>query len=162
MHAAAARGRSGSQRSLLDVALTPVTPDGAKPLSPLEKVRLAGEIGATYLLAFVAMRAVEIRDAVSRLRRCGATTRAVDVDPVTAGIRLADAVSRTLAVMPTDRRCLIRSLVLVRLLARRGIPSALVIGTRTAPRFGAHAWVEYDGTPLLPPGGPEIRRLTEL
>jgi hypothetical protein len=56
----------------------------------------------------------------------------------------------------------VRSLVLTRLLARRGIASTLVIGTRTTPEFLAHAWVELQGTPLLDPGGGAFARLAEL
>jgi hypothetical protein len=40
--------------------------------------------------------------------------------------------------------CLQRSVCLVRLLRRRGIPARLVIGYRPAPFF-SHAWVEVDG-----------------
>ena len=76
--------------------------------------------------------------------------------------RLGDAVMRTLALLPGDTRCLVRSLVLTRLLARRGIPAKLVIGARTAPSFLAHAWVEYDHSPVLPPGDGSFGRLTEI
>ncbi len=64
--------------------------------------------------------------------------------------------------MPGDTRCLVRSLVLTRLLARRGIPAKLVIGARAAPDFLAHAWVEYDGDPVLSPGDGSFGRLVEL
>jgi hypothetical protein len=40
--------------------------------------------------------------------------------------------------------CLQRSVVLVRLLRRRGVSAGLVIGYRPLP-FMAHAWVEVDG-----------------
>ncbi len=45
-----------------------------------------------------------------------------------------------------------RSLVLTAMLARRGIPSSVVIGVRPEPEFAAHAWVESDGAAVLPPG----------
>jgi hypothetical protein len=45
-----------------------------------------------------------------------------------------------------------RSLVLTALLSRRGIASTLVIGVRPGGEFGAHAWVEHEGAPLLPSG----------
>jgi hypothetical protein len=48
------------------------------------------------------------------------------------------------------------------LLARRGIASSVVIGVKTEPEFGAHAWVESGGTPLLPPGEGEFTRLVEI
>jgi hypothetical protein len=75
---------------------------------------------------------------------------------------LGNAVARTLAVMPGDTRCLVRSLVLTRLLARRGIPASLVIGARAAPDFLAHAWVEHAGDPVLAPGDGSFGRLVEL
>jgi hypothetical protein len=57
---------------------------------------------------------------------------------------------------------LTRSLVLTRLLARRGIPSTLVIGVRSQPSFVAHAWVEYRGSALLPAERGTFQRLVEL
>jgi hypothetical protein len=68
-----------------------------------------------------------------------------------------------LAVLPADDRCLTQSLVLIGLLARRGVPVTLVLGVEgTGSRFGAHAWVEHDGRPLLPPGTDPEKRLAEL
>jgi hypothetical protein len=55
-----------------------------------------------------------------------------------------------------------QSLTLSALLARRGYSSMLVIGVRAGEAFGAHAWVELDGRPLLPPGGDTFQRLVEL
>ena len=71
-------------------------------------------------------------------------------------------VSSVLRLLPTDSRCLVRSLVLTRLLARRDIPSTLIIGVTAAPEFKAHAWVEHAGRPLLPSYGPMFARLVEL
>ena len=67
-----------------------------------------------------------------------------------------------LTIVPTDARCLARSLTLTRLLARRGLPGTVVIGVRNEPEFAAHAWVELEGAPLLPDGGAEFTRLTEV
>jgi len=39
--------------------------------------------------------------------------------------------------------------VLLRLLARRGRRGHIVIGVRKAGSFGAHAWVELDGRPVV-------------
>jgi Transglutaminase-like superfamily len=83
-------------------------------------------------------------------------------DPYREGVRLGFAVSRTLRFLPTDSRCLSRSLVLTAMLARRRIESALVIGVRPGPDFGAHAWVEHRGRPLLAAGPTQYRRLMEL
>jgi hypothetical protein len=49
---------------------------------------------------------------------------------------------------------------LTRILTRRSIPHTLVIGVRNEPEFIAHAWIEYEGRPVLPAG--EYTRLTEL
>ena len=78
------------------------------------------------------------------------------------GLRLGRAVGKTLGVLPADARCLIRSLVLTSLLAQRGIASSVVIGVKSEPEFGAHAWVESGGTPLLPPSEGEYSRLVEI
>ena len=75
-------------------------------------------------------------------------------------LRLGRAVVKTLRLLPTDSRCLIRSLVLSRILTRRAIPHTLVIGVRNEPEFMAHAWVEHEGYPVLPAG--DYTRLTEL
>jgi hypothetical protein len=83
-------------------------------------------------------------------------------DPYREGVRLGFAVSRTLALLPSDSRCLFRSLVLTALLARRRVPTSLVIGVRPAPDFGAHAWVEHAGRALTAAGPREYRRLAEL
>jgi hypothetical protein len=52
-------------------------------------------------------------------------------------------------VMPFFSTCLTRSLALVWILGRHGVPRQLRIGVRTADeRFDAHAWVEHDGLPI--------------
>ena len=66
------------------------------------------------------------------------------------GRRLRRPVVRTLSALPTDSRCLMRSLVLVGMMARRGAQCELSIGAQTAEGFAAHAWVEYEGVHLLP------------
>lgn len=78
------------------------------------------------------------------------------------GARLGRAVVRTLRFIPTDTRCLMRSLVLTKLLARRGLESALVIGVSVDREFAAHAWVERGDVPLLPAEGPGYARLVRL
>jgi hypothetical protein len=72
--------------------------------------------------------------------------------------RLGFMVEKVLARLPTDDRCLIRSLVLLRMLEQRAIPARLVIGVRSQGEFGAHAWVEHDGQAVLPHGN--FTRLT--
>jgi hypothetical protein len=64
---------------------------------------------------------------------------------------LSRAVSRGLRVGRWRPRCLIRSLVLYRLLREQGEPAELVIGlTEFANSPDAHAWVELRGRDLGP------------
>jgi len=59
--------------------------------------------------------------------------------------RIAKMVDLAAARGPWRASCLVRSLVLARLLRARGIPCELVVGSRldgvAAERFSAHAWV---------------------
>lgn len=130
------------------------------PLPALGKAALAFEILGAYVRARRALRRKELSAAVAALR-VPATMPTPD-DPGRAGARLGRAVVTTLRPLPTDTRCLMRSLVLSRLLARRGIDATLVVGVSRADGFESHAWVEHDGRPLLPPGGPKFKRLLEL
>jgi hypothetical protein len=138
--------------------------DLAIPLSARARVRLIGEIVAAYVQARRELRRAPIGSVVAALR-----SRSVIEAPRPQGRRTFDEarrlgriVIRVLRLLPGDTRCLTRSLVLTQLLARRGIPAKLVIGARAAPDFRAHAWVEYDGHPVLPPGDGSYGRLIEL
>jgi hypothetical protein len=78
-------------------------------------------------------------------------------------IRLRDAVVGLLARLPTDPSCLVRSMVLIRLLSRHGINARLVVGVGgEADTISAHAWVEYHGTAILDPGHERFARLVEI
>ena len=123
-------------------------------MPPDVRVRVAVEIVATYAQVRRRMVRGDVREVVERLRR-----DAVDRhDPVAAyrlGRRLAQPVRRTLDPLPWDSRCLMRSLVLLAMLARRGVVCRLVIGVRPGERLEAHAWIEHAGHPLLPTLGYE-------
>jgi hypothetical protein len=126
-------------------------------------MRLACEIVAAYLRARRELRRAPIASVVAALRSQSPPPRAATDTATLAEARwLGWAVTRTLALMPGDTRCLAHSLVLTRLLAQRGIPTKLVIGAQAAPEFLAHAWVEYDGQPVLSPGDESLGRLVEL
>jgi hypothetical protein len=130
-----------------------------------ERLRLAVEILLAYAQARRALRVAPIADVVARLRsRAQPAVRAAGpgVEMLDEARRLGRAVTRLLALVPGDTRCLARSLVLTRLLARRGIPAKLVIGARARPQFLAHAWVEHAGDPVLAPGDDTFGRLVEL
>jgi hypothetical protein len=133
-----------------------------RPLTNAERVLLAVEIVAAYLQSRRALRRAPIAAVVASLRSGSHPALAPDTGTLEEARRLGHAVTRTLVIMPGDTRCLIRSLVLTRLLARRGIPAKLVIGARGGPGFLAHAWVEHGGDPVLSPGDGSFGRLVEL
>ena len=125
------------------------------------RLLLAAEILAAYLPLARLVRAndVEVMVRVAR-RRDRPTSNLPASDARATAVRLGKMVERLLTVLPTDDRCLIRSLVVLRLLGQRGIPARLVIGVRAGSGFGAHAWVEHEGRPVLPAAG--FDRLLEL
>lgn len=134
-----------------------------RPLAPLERARLGLEIVAAYTRANWELRRAPIEEVMARLRAAGSPrSPAHDAAALEEARRLGGAVVRTLRFLPGDTRCLRRSLVTVRLLARRGIAARLVIGARTGPDFLAHAWVEHDGKPVLSPLDGSFGRLVEL
>jgi Transglutaminase-like superfamily len=134
-----------------------------RPRRSMERVRLAAEIVAAYLQARRELRRAPIESVVAALRsEAPPPPLAPGPHALEEARRLGWTVARTLKLMPGDTRCLARSLVLTRLLARRGIPAKLVIGAQAAPDFLAHAWVEYDGQPVLSPGDGSFGRLVEL
>jgi hypothetical protein len=66
-------------------------------------------------------------------------------------IRLSRAITRGLRIGPWQPRCLIRSLVLYRLLRAQGDPAELVIGLPgRAMNADAHAWIELFGHDVGP------------
>jgi hypothetical protein len=131
-------------------------------LSQAERLRLAVEILTAYAYARRALRRAPIATVVAGLRAQSPPAVRSSADSLDQARRLGRAVTRLLVHLPGDTRCLARSLVLTRLLARRGIQARLVIGARTEPEFLAHAWVEHDGDPVLDPGDSSFGRLVEL
>lgn len=142
-----------------------VTPRGDDPLTMRQRVFLVGEILVTYCAVRWAIRGNDLPGAVARMR-CDldetSSTTPAGIDRHKPASRLGYVVISVLRLLPTDSRCLMRSLVLTRLLARRGFSSSLIIGVSAAPEFAAHAWVEHGGRPLLPSYGPVFARLVEL
>jgi hypothetical protein len=146
-------------------AIAPPSPEAREAartrLTPAQKARFAWEVVSTYVRARVWLRRYEIAEAV-RLIRGGWKTQPPTGSQLLEAVRLARIVRRTLGALPADSRCLVRSLVLSALLARRGIEATLVIGVRSEPRFESHAWVECGGYALLPTGNGDYARLLEL
>lgn len=123
------------------------------------RVRVALEIVTTYVEVRWRMWRGDVSAVVETLRE-GAIDVHSQYDAYRIGRRLSQPVRRTLDPLPWDSRCLMRSLVLLRMLARRGVVCQLVIGVRPGETFEAHAWIEHGGHPLLPTLGYE--RLTTL
>ena len=129
----------------------------------LLRARLAGEILGDYVTVRRELRHHSLPAVVSGLRSGVPEQERCPPDPHD-GRRLARAVVRTLESLPVDSRCLMRSLVLLRVLARRGVTAELVIAVRPGghDRLGAHAWVEVAGEPMLSPAGTDHGRLVTL
>jgi len=104
----------------------------------------------------------DLPTAVSRVRaraqRLSARPVPIKDDPQ----RLVSATVRILDCLPADSRCLMRSLVVLGVLARRGVETSLIIGVDLEHGFAAHAWVEREGVALLPAGTFVAGRLTSL
>jgi transglutaminase superfamily protein len=132
-----------------------------RSFSPREKIRLGIEIVVAYSRARWLLWRCDLPTTVAALRS-PATPTAPPRNSTRAGLRLGQAMGRTLRHLPFDSRCLMRSLVLTRLLAQRGIDSSLVIAVLPEPRFRAHAWVEREGVPLLEPAGPPFQIITQI
>jgi hypothetical protein len=145
---------------------SPIPVELQKRLPLGTKIRLGAEVISTYArVRWLLMRRVGLPATLVALR-VGVEPADADTAPseesLRVGRRLARIVDRTLGPLPADSRCLVRSLVLVGLLAHRGIASTLVIGVRVEPAFAAHAWVKAGGWALLPAGRGEYERLLEL
>lgn len=129
--------------------LTPrsASPPAANPIGLPAKLRLLATVWATATVVVIGLRRERLPDLITRLGR-EAHRR-----PVPPSL-LSRAVSRGLRVGPWQPRCLIRALVLFRLLRSQGDPAVLVIGlAATRPSSEAHAWVELDGRDIGPAPG---------
>jgi len=141
-----------------------VTPANLDRLRPLPRLRLAWEVLATYMRVRWVIRDDDAARAVDRLRgRPGSNTVAMknDGSELLAAWRLSRAMVKVLERLPSDSRCLYRSLTLLTMLQRRGIAQTLVIAVAARP-FAAHAWVEVGGEAVLPDAEPGYKRLLEL
>jgi Transglutaminase-like superfamily len=156
-------GQAPAARTFRSQYRVPIVSVGSLParLSLSDKARLAIEIMATYARVMWLLRRDELPGTIARLRASphgGGTAPPYGNSPpfgdsLADARRLGRAVVRTLAPLPRGSHCLTRSLVLLSLLARRGMAVDLVIAVQPSadPSFDAHAWVEVDGSPLLAP-----------
>jgi hypothetical protein len=128
----------------------------SRPLALPRKAALVIEVLSAYGEARRELRRVGLVAAVAALR-------AVEVEPDgLTPTRLARVVRRTLSPLPVDSRCLMQTLVLTRLLARRGVAGTVILSVSPKPEFAAHAWIEHEGRALLPPADHGFERLLEL
>ena len=134
------------------------------PLSIGQKLLLATEIVSEYARARWWLRRRDLPGALDALRaHAPGETIAPDAEERRRALRLARIVTRTLAAVPgLDASCLMRSLVLTGMLARRGIATSLTLSVSRPEDFAAHAWIEWAGEPLLPPGEDRHERLATL
>jgi len=141
----------------MTAAVTPIAVP--RPLLPPAQLRLRAEIAWTTLRVRRLLRRNDLSAALDRCRNVAAPSEpAPSRDEV---VRVARAVRRTLGALPGDSRGLIASLVLIAVLARRGVDASLVVG-RPRNGFGAHAWVEVGGLPALPAAKDKFAQLVAL
>lgn len=128
-----------------------------------QKAALSVEVVYAYARVRLLMRRADLPRTLLAVRRSRVTNDAISSDEaVELGQRLARVTVRTLTPIPSDTRCLMRALTLTALLSRRGLVTTLVMSVRRGADFEAHAWVEYDGIPLLPPGDARHDKLVVL
>lgn len=150
-------GRPSERRGLLAAVALP--PEGH--VGVLARMRLTIELVAAYAVLIGAVRSDDLVAMATAARAPGRGRVATPptLEHATA-VRLGRIVGRVFDVLPMDSRCLVRSLVLLRVLGRRSIHATLQIGVKAEGDFGAHAWVEHDGAPVLRTG--HVARLVEL
>lgn len=141
----------------MTAAVTAIAPP--RRLAPPGELRLRAEITWTTIRVRRLLRRNDLSAALDHCRNAAAASEPVPArDEV---VRVARAVRRTLGALPGDSRGVIASLVLIAVLARRGVASSLVVG-RPRNGYGAHAWVEVGGLPALPAAKDKFAHLVAL
>jgi hypothetical protein len=129
-------------------------PTGDAPIGLVAKARMLARVWATAAGVIIGLRRERLPDLIRRLGvpTAGRGGRAAP-RPVRPSL-LSRAVSRGLRIGPWQPRCLIRALVLYRLLRAQGDDAVLVIGlAESRPSTEAHAWVELAGRDIGPSPG---------
>ena len=122
----------------------PTADSAPVPLGAIDRVRLLGLVWRTAAQVSIGLRRQPLPALVSRLDKTDGSQRR----PV--GL-MSHAVSRGLRVGAWQPRCLVRALVLYRLLRAQGESAVLVIGLADdRPSKEAHAWVEVNGRDVGP------------
>jgi hypothetical protein len=129
-------------------------------LTPAER-QLRREAWWTLLVSSIRLRLAP-RGALARALRRSPPADSLSPMPDRAAsgdtVAVAAAVASAAAHHAWTMRCLPRSLALLRMLDRRGVPAALRIGVRKrGEQVAAHAWVEVGGVALGEPEDVEKR-----
>lgn len=96
----------------------------------------------------LSLRAAGLRRTLRAIHRLAPPSRATRDVPYDEVERAARRVATVAAFFPGRVACLEQSLTLYWLLRRARIPASFRIGVLPS-QFAAHAWVEYDGEPVL-------------
>jgi hypothetical protein len=105
-------------------------------------------LSAMFLIPYVGA-ALRIRGMSPTLRHIGEVRREPASDFALDGAQIARIVGAVASRKPFRANCLVRSLVLKRILAQSGIAGQLRVGVNTrASEFEAHAWIELGDRPL--------------
>jgi len=124
--------------------------DEAVRLRYVDKLRLAAQIWVWSTQVALALRRAELPEYVGRVGAITGPPTRRPLDPR----RLSGAVDRTLTLGRLGPRCIVRALVLYRLLKTQGDKPELVIGLSENPKDHlAHAWIELDRVDIGPRPG---------
>lgn len=115
----------------------------AYPRSP-SAIRCTAVISAVKL----SLHLIGLRRTLRTIRRLAPPERAMREVEYESVERVARRVALAAAFFPGRVACLEQSLALYWILQRAGVPAAFRIGALPS-QFAAHAWVEYDGQPVL-------------
>ena len=119
-----------------------------RSLSAEERAAL-GEAVASLACVRVTLALFPPARLARELTDSGEATAIIDADRWAQCTRLERMVSVAGRLLPGTSTCLHRSIVLRRMLARRGLCARLRLGVRKSPdAFEAHAWVELAGRVL--------------
>lgn len=118
-------------------------------IGPGARLRLALLVLYDFLRVRIGLRTGRLPELVDHLRG-PARLRHAELEPR----RLGRIVDRVLDLGPLDPPCIVRALVLFRMLRRQGTAAVLAIGLPPSPTTpDAHAWVEVAGDVVGPPPG---------
>lgn len=102
------------------------------------------DTGAAVSSALVRLKTATFSNALSSLSRCKARYASCSAPDAASELQLVEAArsfNRARLLIPIEPSCLLDSLALSAFLARKGLPSTLVVGVTCNP-FSAHSWVQ--------------------